>query len=169
MGIPTDNDFGLRDGRPETDSRCRTALVIKTPQDGAGGDKLGGIPRRRAVAGRETYPKGASGSCDKRYNLMAARAGQSLHQGHGSATAGRWTRAAPLSTSVRTGIVRLTSPTGTIVGYSTLPIVGASQAADLGEKRGVRDADQRALRHSLRCGDRIPRLRGDAGPPREVT
>ena len=128
----TDNDFGLRDGAQNPDKQMANGIwLIKDGQSRMvlEATVLGGIPNGVAVSPDEKYLYANAGQRMMRYEIQpdgGLGPGTLFTQGPGIGDGMKVdTRGNVYSTSgAGPGIVRITSPTGTLLGYLNLPIVG---------------------------------------------
>ena len=128
----TDNDFGLRDGGQNPDKQLPNGIYrIKDGQSTMVLDAmvLGGIPNGVALSPDEKYLYANAGQRMFRYEVKADGSlgpGSPFTQGPGIGDGMKVdTLGNVYSTSgAGPGIVRITSPTGTLLGYLNLPIVG---------------------------------------------
>jgi len=128
----TDNDFGLRDGGQNPDKQLPNGIWrIKDGQSTMVLDAmvLGGIPNGITLSPDERYLYANAGQRMFRYEVKADGSlgpGSLFTQGPGIGDGMKVdTRGNVYSTSgAGPGIVRITAPTGTLLGYLNLPIVG---------------------------------------------
>ena len=128
----TDNDFGLRDGGRNPDKQLPNGIYrIKDGQSTMVLDAtvLGGIPNGVVLSPDETYLYANAGQRMMRYEVKADGSlgpGSPFTQGPGIGDGMKVdTLGNVYSTSgAGPGIVRVTAPTGTLLGYLNLPIVG---------------------------------------------
>ena len=128
----TDNDFGLRDGGQNPDKQLPNGIWrIKDGQSTMVLDAmvLGGIPNGIVLSPDEKYLYANAGQRMMRYEVKADGSlgpGSLFTQGPGIGDGMKVdTLGNVYSTSgAGPGIVRITSPTGTLLGYLNLPIVG---------------------------------------------
>ena len=128
----TDNDFGLRDGGQNPDKQLPNGIYrIKDGQSTMVLDAmvLGGIPNGVVLSPDEKYLYANAGQRMFRYDVKADGSlgpGSPFTQGPGIGDGMKVdTLGNVYSTSgAGPGIVRITSPTGTLLGYLNLPIVG---------------------------------------------
>jgi len=128
----TDNDFGLRDGGQNPDKQLPNGIYrIKDGQSTMVLDAmvLGGIPNGVVLSPDEKYLYANAGQRMMRYEVKADGSlgpGSPFTQGPGIGDGMKVdTLGNVYSTSgAGPGIVRITSPTGTLLGYLNLPIVG---------------------------------------------
>jgi len=128
----TDNDFGLRDGGQNPDKQLPNGIWrIKDGQSTMVLDAtvLGGIPNGVTLSPDERYLYANAGQRMFRYEIEADGSlgpGSLFTQGPGIGDGMKVdTLGNVYSTSgAGPGIVRITSPTGTLLGYLNLPIVG---------------------------------------------
>ena len=156
----TDNDFGLRDGGKNPDKQLQNGIWrIKDGKSTMVLDAtmLGGIPNGIVLSPDETYLYANAGQRMMRYEVKADGSlgpGSPFTQGPGIGDGMKVdTLGNVYSTSgAGPGIVRITSPTGTLLGYLNLPIVGGEpKRADLRDQRRVRrPRRQEPLRHRVR-------------------
>jgi gluconolactonase len=128
----TDNDFGLRDGGKNPDKQL--ANGIWRIKDGKStmvleASVLGGIPNGIVLSPDEKYLYANAGQRMMRYEVKAdgsLGAGSLFTQGPGIGDGMKVdTLGNVYSTSgAGPGIVRITAPSGTLLGYLNLPIVG---------------------------------------------
>jgi len=128
----TDNDFGLRDGGKNPDKQLPNGIYrIKDGQSTMVLDAavLGGIPNGVVLSPDEKYLYANAGQRMMRYEVKADGSlgpGSPFTQGPGIGDGMKVdTLGNVYSTSgAGPGIVRVTAPTGTLLGYLNLPIVG---------------------------------------------
>ena len=128
----TDNDFGLRDGGSNPDKQLPNGIWrIKDGKSTMVLDAsvLGGIPNGIVLSPDERYLYANAGQRMMRYEVKADGSlgpGSLFTQGPGIGDGMKVdTLGNVYSTSgAGPGIVRITSPTGTLLGYLNLPIVG---------------------------------------------
>ena len=128
----TDNDFGLRDGGSNPDKQLPNGIWrIKDGQSTMVLDAtvLGGIPNGITLSPDEKYLYANAGQRMNRYEVKADGSlgpGSLFTQGPGIGDGMKVdTLGNVYSTSgAGPGIVRITSPAGTLLGYLNLPIVG---------------------------------------------
>ena len=128
----TDNDFGLRDGGSNPDKQMPNGIWrIKDGKSTMVLDAtvLGGIPNGIVLSPDEKYLYANAGQRMMRYEVKADGSlgpGSLFTQGPGIGDGMKVdTLGNVYSTSgAGPGIVRITSPTGTLLGYLNLPIVG---------------------------------------------
>jgi len=128
----TDNDFGLRDGGQNPDKQLPNGIWrIKDGKSTMVLDAmvLGGIPNGIALSPDEKYLYANAGQRMMRYEMKGDGSlgpGSLFTQGPGIGDGMKVdTLGNVYSTSgAGPGIVRITSPTGTLLGYLNLPIVG---------------------------------------------
>ena len=128
----TDNDFGLRDGGQNPDKQLPNGIWrIKDGKSTMVLDAmvLGGIPNGIVLSPDEKYLYANAGQRMMRYEMKADGSlgpGSPFTQGPGIGDGMKVdTLGNVYSTSgAGPGIVRITSPTGTLLGYLNLPIVG---------------------------------------------
>jgi gluconolactonase len=128
----TDNDFGLRDGGQNPDKQMPNGIWrIKDGKSTMVLDAmvLGGIPNGIVLSPDEKYLYANAGQRMMRYEVKADGSlgpGSPFTQGPGIGDGMKVdTLGNVYSTSgAGPGIVRITSPTGTLLGYLNLPIVG---------------------------------------------
>jgi gluconolactonase len=128
----TDNDFGLRDGGKNPDKQLPNGIYrIKDGQSTMVLDAmvLGGIPNGIVLSPDERYLYANAGQRMMRYEVKADGSlgpGSLFTQGPGIGDGMKVdTLGNVYSTSgAGPGIVRITAPTGTLLGYLNLPIVG---------------------------------------------
>jgi gluconolactonase len=128
----TDNDFGLRDGGQNPDKQLQNGIWrIKDGQSTMvlEATVLGGIPNGITLSPDERYLYANAGQRMFRYEVKADGSlgpGSLFTQGPGIGDGMKVDTAGNVySTSgAGPGIVRITSPTGTLLGYLNLPIVG---------------------------------------------
>ena len=128
----TDNDFGLRDGGSNPDKQMPNGIWrIKDGKSTMVLDAtvLGGIPNGIVLSPDETYLYANAGQRMMRFEVKADGSlgpGSLFTQGPGIGDGMKVdTLGNVYSTSgAGPGIVRITSPTGTLLGYLNLPIVG---------------------------------------------
>jgi len=129
----TDNDFGLRDGGSNPDKQLPNGIWrIKDGKSTMVLDAmmLGGIPNGIVLSPDEKYLYANAGQRMMRYEVKADGSlgpGSLFTQGPGIGDGMKVdTLGNVYSTSgAGPGIVRITSPTGTLLGYLNLPIVGS--------------------------------------------
>ena len=128
----TDNDFGLRGAGRSPDKQMDNGIwLIKDGQSKMVLDAktLGGIPNGVALSPDERYLYATAGQRMMRYEVMpdgSLGAGSLFTQGPGIGDGMKVdTRGNVYSTSgAGPGIVRITAPSGTLLGYLNLEIVG---------------------------------------------
>jgi gluconolactonase len=128
----TDNDFGLRDGGKNPDKQLPNGIYrIKDGQSTMVLDAmvLGGIPNGVVLSPDEKYLYANAGQRMMRYEVKADGSlgpGSPFTQGPGIGDGMKVdTLGNVYSTSgAGPGIVRITAPSGTLLGYLNLPIVG---------------------------------------------
>ena len=128
----TDNDFGLRDGGQNPDKQLPNGIYrIKDGQSTMVLDAmvLGGIPNGIVLSPDEKYLYANAGQRMMRYEVKpdgSLGPGSPFTQGPGIGDGMKVdTLGNVYSTSgAGPGIVRITSPTGSLLGYLNLPIVG---------------------------------------------
>jgi gluconolactonase len=128
----TDNDFGLRDGGQNPDKQLPNGIYrIKDGQSTMVLDAmvLGGIPNGVVLSPDERYLYANAGQRMFRYDVKADGSlgpGSPFTQGPGIGDGMKVdTLGNVYSTSgAGPGIVRITAPSGTLLGYLNLPIVG---------------------------------------------
>jgi gluconolactonase len=128
----TDNDFGLRDGGKNPDKQLQNGIYrIKDGQATMVLDAmvLGGIPNGVVLSPDEKYLYANAGQRMFRYEVKADGSlgpGSPFTQGPGIGDGMKVdTLGNVYSTSgAGPGIVRITAPSGTLLGYLNLPIVG---------------------------------------------
>jgi gluconolactonase len=128
----TDNDFGLRDGGRNPDKQMDNGIwLIKNGQSTMVLDAktLGGIPNGVALSPDERYLYANAGQRMMRYEVKpdgSLGPGSLFTQGPGIGDGMKAdTRGNVYSTSgAGPGIIRITAPSGTLLGYLNLEIVG---------------------------------------------
>jgi gluconolactonase len=128
----TDNDFGLRDGAQNPDKQMANGIwLIKDGQSRMvlEATVLGGIPNGVTLSPDEKYLYANAGQRMMRFEIQpdgGLGPGTLFTQGPGIGDGMKVdTRGNVYSTSgAGPGIVRITSPAGTLLGYLNLPIVG---------------------------------------------
>jgi gluconolactonase len=175
----TDNDFGLRDGGKNPDKQLPNGIWrIKDGKSTMVLDAmvLGGIPNGIVLSPDEKYLYANAGQRMFRYEVKADGSlgpGSLFTQGPGIGDGMKVdTLGNVYSTSgAGPGIVRITSPTGTLLGYLNLPIVGGEPKRQIcATNVAFGDVDGRSL-YVTAC-DHVYRIRlkvtgvmpGPAGP-----
>jgi gluconolactonase len=128
----TDNDFGLRDGGRNPDKQLENGIwLIKDGQSRMVLDAktLGGIPNGVALSPDERYLYANAGQRMMRYEVTpdgSLGPGSLFTQGPGIGDGMKVdTRGNVYSTSgAGPGVIRITAPSGTLLGYLNLEIVG---------------------------------------------
>ena len=150
----TDNDFGLRDGGQNPDKQMPNGIwLIKDGQSRMvlEATVLGGIPNGVALSPDEKYLYANAGQRMMRYEVQpdgGLGPGSLFTQGPGIGDGMKVdTRGNVYSTSgAGPGIVRITSPTGTLLGYLNLPIVGSEPKRQIcATNVAFGDADAKSL------------------------
>jgi gluconolactonase len=150
----TDNDFGLRDGGQNPDKQMPNGIwLIKDGQSKMvlEATALGGIPNGIALSPDEKYLYANAGQRMMRYEVLpdgGLGPGSLFTQGPGIGDGMKVdTRGNVYSTSgAGPGIVRITSPTGTLLGYLNLPIVGGEPKRQIcATNVAFGDADAKSL------------------------
>ena len=173
----TDNDFGLRDGGRNPDKQMDNGIwLIKNGQSAMVLDAktLGGIPNGVALSPDERYLYANAGQRIVRYEVKpdgSLGPGSLFTQGPGIGDGMKVdTRGNVYSTSgAGPGIIRITAPSGTLLGYLNLEIVGGEPKRQIcATNVAFGDPDGRGL-YVTAC-DAIYRIRLKAtgvmlGPP----
>jgi gluconolactonase len=162
----TDNDFGLRDGGQNPDKQLPNGIWrIKDGKSTMVLDAmvLGGIPNGIVLSPDEKYLYANAGQRMNRYEVKADGSlgpGSMFTQGPGIGDGMKVdTLGNVYSTSgAGPGIVRITSPTGTLLGYLNLPIVGGEPKRQIcATNVAFGDADAKSL-YVTAC-DHVYRIR----------
>src|SRR5215510_3111092 len=162
----TDNDFGLRDGGSNPDKQLPNGIWrIKDGQSTMVLDAtvLGGIPNGITLSPDEKYLYANAGQRMNRYEVNADGSlgpGMLFTQGPGIGDGMKVdTLGNVYSTSgAGPGIVRITAPSGTLLGYLNLPIVGSEPKRQIcATNVAFGDADGKSL-YVTAC-DHVYRIR----------